>query len=141
MAAGRAKGGDALYRLMDALRPALAELLIDSPRVLLYDASSNRIRRERFAPFFHHPEMSYAVGVIPTRAGFHVTAGVNPWKLPDDGIHIGEIMEEYGGGGHRSVGGANPNGLDDARRVAEEIAVRIRTTVLSRASESGAGAS
>ena len=109
--------------------------------VLLYDASSNRIRRERFAPFFHHPEMCYAVGVIPTRAGFHVTAGVNPWKLPDDGIHIGEIMEEYGGGGHRSVGGANPNGLDDARRVAEEIAVRIRTTVLSRASESGAGAS
>ena len=94
--------------------------------VLLYDASSNRIRRERFAPFFHHPEVRYAVGVIPTRAGFHVTAGVNPWNPPEAGVHIGEIMEEYGGGGHRSVGGANPNGLEDARRVAGEVADRIR---------------
>ena len=42
-------------------------------RVLAYDASSNSIRRERFAPFFHHPDIFYAVGVIPTRAGFHVS--------------------------------------------------------------------
>lgn len=94
--------------------------------VLLYDASSNAIRRERFAAFFHHPEIRYSVGVIPTRAGYHVTAGVNPWNPPENGEHIGEIMEGYGGGGHRSVGGANPSSLDDARRVAREVADRLR---------------
>jgi len=34
---GSAKGGDALYRLMDALRPALINVLGDGPRILLYD--------------------------------------------------------------------------------------------------------
>ncbi|MEZ5980207.1 MAG: hypothetical protein R3F34_18615 [Planctomycetota bacterium] len=84
--------------------------------VLLYDASSNKIRRERFAPFYHYPEIVYAVGVIPTRAGFHVTAGENPWNKPDQGVHVGELMERFGGGGHRAVGGANPESLDAARR-------------------------
>ena len=99
--------------------------------VVLYDASSNKIRRERFAAFFHHPETRFSVGVIPTRAGFHVTAGQNPWNVPTDGPHIGEIMEDYGGGGHRSVGGANPPSLQDARRIAAEVADRLRRSQVS----------
>lgn len=34
---GQARGGDALYRLMDALRPALLAVLAEGPRILLYD--------------------------------------------------------------------------------------------------------
>ena len=90
--------------------------------VILYDASSNKIRRERFAPFYHHPELVYSVGVIPTRSGFHITAGENPWNKPDDPVHVGEIMERYGGGGHRAVGGANPPGLQAALDAAAEVA-------------------
>jgi len=96
--------------------------------VLLYDASSNKIRRERFAPFYHHPEIHYAVGVIPTRSGFHVTCGENPWNslgLPPERVHIGTIMEGYGGGGHRAVGGANPESLQAARDIAVEVAERL----------------
>lgn len=98
--------------------------------VLFYNASSGKIRRERFAPFYHHPDISYAVGVIPTRSGFHVTCGENPWKPPGErGLHVGEIMERYGGGGHRAVGGANPPSLEDALRVAEEIANELAVAV------------
>ena len=98
--------------------------------VLLYDASSNQIRRERFAPFYHHPDVHYSVGVIPTRSGFHVSAGENPWNPPPEpwrsAAHIGSIMEGYGGGGHRAVGGANPETLQAARRVAAEVADKLR---------------
>ncbi|MED6334384.1 MAG: hypothetical protein VYE81_03210 [Planctomycetota bacterium] len=98
--------------------------------VLLYDASSSKIRRERFAAFYHHPRIRYSVGVIPTRSGFHVTCGENPWNPPGEaGRHIGEIMERYGGGGHRAVGGANPESLDEARRVAAEIAGELVSTI------------
>ncbi len=99
--------------------------------VVLYDASSNKIRRERFAAFFHFPKALYSVGVIPTRAGFHVTAGQNPWNIPDSGMHIGEVMETYGGGGHRAVGGVNARNLEDARRIAGEIAVALRRSLLA----------
>jgi hypothetical protein len=94
-----------------------------------FDASSNQIRRERFAAFYHHPEASYLVGVIPTRAGYHVSAGENPWNPPNSGAHIGEIMERYGGGGHKAVGGANPPSLSDARRVAGEVAEALRRSL------------
>jgi hypothetical protein len=90
--------------------------------VLFYDASSSNIRRERFAPFYHHPGVQYAVGVIPTRAGFHITCGENPWNPPRAGLHIGRLLETYGGGGHRAVGGANPPNLKAARQQAEEVA-------------------
>ncbi len=97
--------------------------------VILYDASSNQIRRERFAAFFHFPDATFAVGVIPTRSGFHVTAGQNPWRAPPDVVHLGELMESHGGGGHKSVGGANARDLPDARRIAGEVAATLRASL------------
>jgi nanoRNase/pAp phosphatase (c-di-AMP/oligoRNAs hydrolase) len=35
------------------------------------------------------------------------------------------MMETYGGGGHRAVGGANPENLQAARTVAAEIANKL----------------
>ncbi|MEO0652368.1 MAG: hypothetical protein AAFZ65_16970, partial [Planctomycetota bacterium] len=109
-----------------ALRQFVPTVDSNEDSVLLYDASSNKIRRERFAPFYHYPDVHYSVGVIPTRAGFHVSAGENPWNKPSDPVHVGELMETYGGGGHRAVGGANPPSLDAARVAAREIAEVLR---------------
>jgi len=94
--------------------------------VLVYDASSHKIRRERFAPFYHHPDIHYAVGVIPTRAGVHVSCGENPWNPSPAEVHIGRLMERYGGGGHKAVGGANPPDLEAARKAVFEIADELR---------------
>ncbi len=93
--------------------------------VVFYDASSSRVRRERFASFYHHPDARYAVGVIPTRAGFHVTCGENPWNPPENRANIGAMMAKHGGGGHVAVGGANPPDLQAARMVAEETASQL----------------
>jgi hypothetical protein len=101
--------------------------------VLFFDASSHQIRRERFAAFYHHPDVHYAVGVIPTRAGFHVTGGQNPWNPPPVSVHIGELMERHGGGGHRAVGGANPPSLQAARAVAAAVAEHLRGTLAAHA--------
>ena len=97
--------------------------------VIFYDASSSKIRRERFAAFYHHPEVQYSVGVIPTRSGFHVTCGENPWNPPRNGLHVGEMMERYGGGGHRAVGGANPPNLQAARTAAAEVAEQLDSLI------------
>jgi len=120
-----------------ALRQFPPTVLSTTDGVVLYDASSNKIRRERFAAFFHHSDAVYAVGVIPTRSGYHVTAGRNPWCRTEgaptsDEFHIGEVMERHGGGGHRYVGGANAPSLEEARRVAHEVARVLRDHLLSR---------
>ncbi len=103
---------------------------------LVYDASSSHIRRERFAAFFHHPEVHYSVGVIPTRGGFHVSCGENPWNPSPLQVHIGELMERYGGGGHKAVGGANPPDLAAARAACREIAELLRRSLREGAASS-----
>ncbi|HIG10898.1 MAG: hypothetical protein ABGY71_01525 [bacterium] len=107
--------------------PSTVEWMRDG--VLLFDASSGKVRRERFAPFYHHPELEYAVGVIPTRSGLHVTCGENPWNKPAQGLHVGELMEKYGGGGHRAVGGVNPASIEQTKTIAFEIAEILRSAV------------
>lgn len=98
-----------------------------SARSLFADLRSKKIRRERFAPFYLHPELHYAVTLLPTRAGVHITAASNPWnRPPEDGLHLGEMMKEFGGGGHQGVGGCNPP--DDATALlwGRQIYQRIR---------------
>lgn len=95
--------------------------------VLLYDASSDKIRRERFAPFYFYSDLRYAVGLLPTRAGLHITAAENPWNPSRSGIDVGALCERYGGGGHKAVGGTNPSSHAEGRRIANEIARELRT--------------
>lgn len=97
--------------------------------VLMFDATSNDIRRERFAAFYFHPEVHFSVGMIPTRGGLHVTAGENPWNLPHAGINVGRICERFGGGGHPAVGGVNPADARDCKRIARAITMELRANM------------
>lgn len=100
--------------------------LVDrSGRAMLADLRSKKIRRERFAPFYLYPELNYAVTLIPTRAGVHITAASNPWNRPQGGPHLGELMQTYGGGGHEGVGGVNPPDDATAEIWAREIFERV----------------
>ena len=53
-----------------------------------------------------------------------VSVGSNPWARPPRAHDISKLCERYGGGGHPVVGAVSlrPNRLDDARRIAAEIA-------------------
>jgi len=105
----------------NALENFSANIVDQTPKALLADLRSKKIRRERFAPFYLHPDVEYAVTVIPTRAGVHITAASNPWNRPSSDVHIGHLLEKYDGGGHRGVGGCNPPSEEIAMAWAHEI--------------------
>ncbi len=98
-----------------------ANIMDQTPTALIADLTSKKIRRERFAPFYLYPEINYAITVIPTRAGVHITAASNPWNRPNDDIHLGHLLEKYDGGGHQGVGGCNPPSQEIAMEWAHEI--------------------
>lgn len=100
--------------------------------VLLYDATSDKVRRDRFAPFYLYTGVYYAVGIVPTRGGIHITAAENPWNPPKTDANLGAICERFGGGGHRAVGGANPPNYNSARRIASEIATELQRSIAAR---------
>ncbi|NQU49912.1 MAG: hypothetical protein HQ519_14765 [Planctomycetes bacterium] len=93
---------------------------------MIADLRSKKIRRERFSPFYLYPELFYAVTMLPTRAGVHITVASNPWNRPTDPVHLGELMKKYGGGGHIGVGGCNPPSQGKAKQWAHEIYEIIR---------------
>lgn len=92
-----------------------------SVTAMLADLRSKKIRRERFAPFYLYPELHYAVTMLPTRAGVHITAASNPWNRPSNPVHLGELLKRYGGGGHEGVGGCNPPNNRSAEEWSREI--------------------
>ena len=92
----------------NALENFSANVQLRSATALFADLRSRKIRRERFAPFYLNPEIHYAVTLLPTRAGVHITVASNPWNRPKSDFHLGNEMKKYGGGGHQGVGGCNP---------------------------------
>jgi hypothetical protein len=112
-----------------ALEQFEGTIVEDRGGVLFYDATSDKIRRDRFAPFYLFSGIHFAVGIVPTRGGIHITAAQNPWNIPPGNIDVGQLCEKYGGGGHRAVGGANPSSYLDARRIAKEITESLRASL------------
>ncbi|RMH02342.1 MAG: hypothetical protein D6702_09140 [Planctomycetota bacterium] len=108
-----------------ALEAFPANVVDRTPTVVWADLRSKKIRRERFAPFYLYPELRYAVTLLPTRAGLHITVSSNPWNRPEGGPHLGRLMKDYGGGGHRGVGGCNPPSPEVAVGWCEELFARL----------------
>lgn len=108
-----------------ALESYSSTIVAREARVVLCDQRSKKIRRERFAPFWHAPELQHAVVLLPTRAGPHITVSENPWNRPLEGPHLGQMLAEYGGGGHQGVGGANPPNGEVAGVWARELFDRL----------------
>ena len=87
-------------------------------RVIVTDISkdtSNDIAY--FAPYSLHPKMLYSVRYNPHpgyQTLYHVNVAVNPWRRAENKKHIGELLQKYGGGGHKDVGGVEIQGKDKA---------------------------
>lgn len=60
----------------------------------------------RYAPFYFTPYILYSI-ILRKKRNYILSLGVNPWKKNKNIIHIGKFLREnFGGGGHKTVGGA-----------------------------------
>jgi len=82
----------------------------------------------RYAPYLLAPNARYSIGVLlDERADTSkVTAMRNPW-LSFQSIPLGQLMGEYGGGGHERVGSVVLTG--DARARVSDVTARVMESV------------
>jgi len=82
----------------------------------------------KFIVYYLFPEARYAVVVSHDAKRSKVSVGSNPWAPRPREHDIAKICERYGGGGHPVVGAVtlDPHRLEDARRIAREIAGLLR---------------
>jgi hypothetical protein len=83
----------------------------------------------KFIAYDLFPEAAYTVVVTRDAKRAKVSVGSNPWARPARPHDISRLCERYGGGGHPVVGAVSlgPDRLEDARRIAAEIAAALRT--------------
>ena len=83
----------------------------------------------KFIPYFLHPEGTYTVAVSPSSFRTKISVGSNPWATEEPRHNLASICERYGGGGHPRVGAISlePDQVDEARRIAAEVAAELRS--------------
>jgi hypothetical protein len=82
----------------------------------------------KFIPYYLYPKSIYTVAVSPSSFRTKISVGSNPWSPEEPRHNLASICERYGGGGHARVGAISlePGQVDEARRVAAEIAKELR---------------
>jgi len=78
-----------------------ARLEIDG--IVVFDVESKDSIISRYASYYFYPEARYSAGIVRWQEGAKITAMRNPW-LEFEGVSLGRICKELGGGGHRRVG-------------------------------------
>ena len=83
----------------------------------------------KFIPYYLHPEGRYTVAVSPSSFRTKISVGSNPWAAVEPTHNLATICERYGGGGHARVGAISlePGQVDEARRIAAEVAAELRS--------------
>lgn len=90
-------------------------------RVGLIDVLKLKTPELRFAPYYYYPNMVYNIIVKQKSAAFHVTVGVNPWRRRESKCNIGKILQGYGGGGHKNVGGLEVPTREKTERIIKQL--------------------
>lgn len=86
------------------------------------DLSGADVLDLRFASYYLNPDAMYQIQLKKKGRLFHLGLGANPWRRHKNGIDIGGFLRRrYGGGGHKSVGGAEFETKEAAELAVHEI--------------------
>ncbi len=83
----------------------------------------------KFVPYYLFPQATYCVGVSLSSFRAKISVGSNPWSPRPRTHNLAALCERYGGGGHPVVGAISfpPEKLPEAKRIAQEIALALRS--------------
>lgn len=90
-------------------------------KISFVDISGKQVSELNMAPFYFRPRSRYSIALKGGGNFFHLMVGVNPWRRRETKIHIGRLMEKYGGGGHKVVGAADFQSREKIDEAVEQI--------------------
>jgi hypothetical protein len=87
----------------------------------------------RYAPYLVYPQARYSVGIAETGDGAKITAMRNPWRRFKS-VPLGQIFNQYGGGGHQRVASVLLKDTQDAKATLGGILSDLRGAGATRKS-------
>jgi len=93
--------------------------------VCFMDRTSTKLEFPHFALQYLFPRKLYFVRMSHRDGLYHVNVGANPWMRKKGKVHVGELLQRFGGGGHKDVGGVEfktkKESLDAVKTIIETI--------------------
>ncbi len=90
-------------------------------RVIYADITETTVHVPRFLEYWLYPEAIYSVVLKRKGDVFHGTVGKNPWQTVSKEIHLGDLVRQYGGGGHKNVAGFEAKSHETLVRIGKDI--------------------
>ncbi len=69
------------------------------------DRSKSALKFPHFALQYLFPRIVYFIRISERDGLYHINLGVSPWKRDKSTIRVDRILKQFGGGGHKDVGG------------------------------------
>lgn len=107
------------------------ERLMSGSDVIVVDLLGTGVPFLRYAPYYFQPKSQYAVFVYNKGKNVGLSLGRNPWYQVGEGVHLGQLARQYGGGGHPYASGIDvPQDAPNPATLGREIAWTCRRHIV-----------
>jgi hypothetical protein len=106
------------------IREYLSKRLKAQGQVVILDQSDLFIPYRRYLAYECYPKTRYGIGLYRSDNAIIVSVGENPWNKPGP-IHLGQLCQEFGGGGRRATAGVPMSSRETASALAAVLADRL----------------
>jgi oligoribonuclease NrnB/cAMP/cGMP phosphodiesterase (DHH superfamily) len=103
------------------IKEIFKNILIVTGKVVFIDGTKTDVQFSNYHGYYFYPDIDYSVTVEFYGKYYHLSVGKNLWKKTPAKVHIGEMLKKYGGGGHRTVGGAERKTKKEILKIAGEV--------------------
>jgi len=111
----RVEGSDA------KVKKVLGRISTVTGRTVFLDGTRANVELSNYSGYYFHPKIDYTLSLEFHGSYYHLTVGKNPWKKTPAKVHIGKMLDKYGGGGHKTVGGVERKSKREILRIVREV--------------------
>ncbi|MFY0527694.1 hypothetical protein ACN28I_32620 [Archangium gephyra] len=106
------------------IREHLSHRLQLRGKVAILDQGDLRTPYRRYLAYECYPDIRYGIGLYRSDDTLIVSVGENPWNEPGP-VHLGQLCQEFGGGGRRATAGVSIPTDGEAKALASRLADRL----------------
>ena len=100
---------------------ALDKISTLTGKTVFIDGAKTAVELSNYSGYYFYPKIDYAITLEFYGSYYHLTVGKNPWRKTPAKVHIGKLLNKYGGGGHKTVGGMERKTKPEILKIAKEV--------------------
>ncbi len=108
-------------KMNQGIKKVFKNISTTTDKILFIDGTKTKAQLSNYRGYYFYPKINYAITLEFYGSYYHLSVGKNLWKKMPTRVHIGKMLNKYGGGGHKTVGGVDKRTKSEILKIAEKI--------------------